>query len=259
MQCQHRPFIMEPWHYLLLLFAGLAAGFVDAIAGGGGLITVPALLWAGLPPQMALGTNKMQSCCGTALAVRNYARAGLVHWHEVRTGILFTLLFAALGAWMLGYIDPAFLKRAVPWLLIAIAVYTVLSPRMGEVQRHARLTPFTFALLGGAVFGFYDGFFGPGTGSFWTLSCVVLAGMELRRATAFTKVMNLTSNLASLAVFLIGGQVRFEVAGVMIAGQLAGAHLGSHTVIKNGPAIIRPVLLITVLALAGKLILEQMQ
>jgi uncharacterized membrane protein YfcA len=248
---------MEWWHYLLLLLAGLAAGFVDAIAGGGGLITVPALLWAGLPPQMSLGTNKMQSSCGTALAVRNYSRAGLVHWQEVRTGVLVTFVFAALGAWCVGKLDPVLLRAVVPWLLIAIAVYTVLSPRMGEVKCEARVSPLTFALLGGAVLGFYDGVFGPGTGSFWTLLCVVLAGMELRRATAFTKVMNLTSNLASLAVFLVAGQVRFEIAAVMIAGQLAGAHLGSHTVIRNGPAIIRPVLLVTVLALAGKLIWEQ--
>ncbi len=249
---------MELWHFALLLLAGLAAGFIDSIAGGGGLITVPALLWAGLPETVALGTNKMQSCCGTALAVRNYSRAGLIHWPEVRAGVLVTLVFAALGAWCVGRIDPALLRRVIPWLLIAIAVYTVLSPRMGAVQKKARLSPLTFALLGGAVLGFYDGVFGPGTGSFWTLACVVLAGMELRRATAFTKVMNLTSNLASLAVFIAAGSVHYQIAAVMIAGQLMGAHLGSHAVIRNGPAIIRPVLLITVLALAGKLIRDQL-
>ncbi len=248
---------MEVWQYLLLLLCGLAAGFVDAIAGGGGLLTIPALLWAGLPVQTALGTNKMQACCGTALAVRNYARAGLIHWRDVRTGVLVTMVFAALGAWTVGRVDPAFLKRVIPWLLIAIAVYTVLSPRMGAVKSKARLTPVTFALLGGAALGFYDGFFGPGTGSFWTLACVLLAGLDLRHATAFTKVMNLTSNLASLAVFLAAGSVVFHIAAVMIAGQLAGAHLGSHMVIRNGPSIIRPVLLVTVLMLAGKLIWEQ--
>ncbi len=248
---------MEAWHYLLLLLCGLAAGFIDAIAGGGGLLTIPALLWAGLPVQAALGTNKMQACCGTALAVRNYARAGLIKWNEVRTGVLVTLVFAALGAWTVGRMDPAFLKRVIPWLLIAIAAYTVLSPRMGAVKSQARLTPLTFALLGGAALGFYDGFFGPGTGSFWTLACVLLAGLDLRHATAFTKVMNLTSNLASLAVFLTAGSVVFHIAAVMIAGQLAGAQLGSHMVIRNGPAIIRPVLLVTVVVLAGKLIHEQ--
>jgi uncharacterized protein len=248
---------MEWWHYVLLLFAGLAAGFIDAIAGGGGLLTIPALLWAGLPVHTALGTNKMQACCGTALAVRNYARAGLIHWHEVRAGVLFTLAFAALGAWAVTLVDAGFLKRIVPWLLIAIAIYTAASPRMGQVKSEARMTPLPFALLGGVVLGFYDGFFGPGTGSFWTLACVVLIGLDLRRATAFTKVMNLTSNLASLAVFLVAGHVRLEIAAVMIIGQVAGAHLGSHMVIKNGPAIIRPVLLVTVLALAGKLIWEE--
>ncbi len=248
---------MEVWHYLLLLLCALAAGFIDAVAGGGGLITIPALLWAGLPVQTALGTNKMQACCGTALAVRNYSRAGLIHWRDVGTGVLVTLVFAALGAWTVGRVDPAFLKRIIPWLLIAIAVYTVLSPRMGAVKSRARLQPLTFALLGGSVLGFYDGFFGPGTGSFWTLACVLFAGMDLRHSTAFTKVMNLTSNLASLAVFLAAGSVVFQVAAVMIAGQLAGAQLGSGMVIKNGPAIIRPVLLVTVLVLAGKLIWEQ--
>ena len=249
---------MEPWHFALLLLAGLAAGFVDAVSGGGGLLTVPALLWAGLPVETALGTNKLQACCGTGLAVRNYARAGLVHWREVRAGVAMTLVCAAIGAWTVGRVDPQFLKRAVPWLLIGIAVYTALSPRLGAVAGTARLRPLTFALLGGAVLGFYDGFFGPGTGSFWTLACVGLAGMELRRATGFTKVMNLTSNLASLAVFLCVGSVRFDLAAVMIAGQLAGAQIGSHMVIRDGAAIIRPVLLVTVLALAGKLLWEQL-
>src|SRR5687767_5030555 len=139
---------MEWWHYVLLMLAGLAAGFIDAIAGGGGLLTIPALLWAGLPVQTALGTNKMQACCGTALAVRNYARAGLVRWAEVRAGVLCTLVFAALGAWAVTLVDGGFLKRIVPWLLIAIAIYTALSPRMGHVKSEVRLSPLPFALLG---------------------------------------------------------------------------------------------------------------
>jgi uncharacterized protein len=248
---------MEWWHYLLLLFCGLAAGFIDAIAGGGGLLTVPALLWAGLPPQTALGTNKMQACCGTALAVRNYARAGLISWPEVRTGVACTLVFAALGAFVVTLIDPGILRRFVPWLLIAIAVFLALSPRRGQVRSRARMPPVAFALLAGAALGFYDGFFGPGTGSFWALACVLLLGLDLRHATAYTKVMNLTSNLASLAVFLAAGHVRFEIAAAMIAGQLTGAQLGSGMVVKNGAAIVRPVLLLTTFALAGKLIWDE--
>lgn len=248
---------MELWQYLLLTLCGAVAGFVDAIAGGGGLLTVPALLLAGLPEQTALGTNKMQACCGTALAVRNYARGGLIKWPEVRAGVMWTLVFAALGAWAVTMVKPDFLRRIIPWLLLGIAAYTVLAPRMGSEKRAARMGAGTFALLGGAVLGFYDGFFGPGTGSFWTVGCVLLLGHELRQATAYTKVMNLTSNLASLAVFAAAGHVRPNVALPMIAGQLIGAHIGSHTVLKNGPAIIRPVLLATVLLLAGKLLWEQ--
>ena len=251
---------MEWWHYLLLMAAGLAAGFIDAIAGGGGLITIPALLWAGLPVPVAFGTNKMQACCGTALAVRNYARAQLIRWREVRTGVFCTLCSAALGAWVLTLIDSRYeglLKRIVPWLLIAIAAYMALCPGMGRTKGDARLSPTTFAILAGSVLGFYDGFFGPGTGSFWALACVLLLGLDLRYATAYTKVMNLTSNLASLAVFLVAGKVRFDLAAVMVAGQLTGAHLGSGMVVKNGAGIVRPVLLITVLALAGKLLWDE--
>src|SRR5436190_19314898 len=101
---------MEWWHYLLLLLAGLAAGFVDAIAGGGGLLTVPALLWAGLPPQLALGTNKFQSSCGTALASVNYARAGLIQWRELRLGIAVTTLAAMAGAFTVAQMDASFLR-----------------------------------------------------------------------------------------------------------------------------------------------------
>lgn len=249
--------MLEWWQYLLLMLCGLAAGFIDAIAGGGGLLTIPALLWAGLPAQTALGTNKMQACCGTALAVRNYARAGLLQWRDLRAGVLWTLLFAALGAGTALLMDPRFLRRIVPWLLLAIAVYTAFSPRMGAVKGDARLKPLTFAALGGAVLGFYDGFFGPGTGSFWTLGCVLLLGLDLRHATAYTKVMNLTSNLAALAIFLAAGNVRFGIGAVMIAGQLAGAHFGSGMVVRKGTGFVRPILLITVLAMAGKLIRDE--
>jgi uncharacterized protein len=248
---------MEGWAYLLLALCGAAAGFVDAIAGGGGLLTVPALLLAGLPEQTALGTNKMQACCGTALAVRNYARAGLITWPAVRAGVLGTLLFAALGAWTVTQMSADFLRPVIPWLLLGIAVWTIAAPRMGEEARAPRMPAAGFALLGGAVLGFYDGFFGPGTGSFWMVGCVLLAGHGLRQATAHTKVMNLTSNLASLAVFAAAGCVRPDVALPMIAGQLAGAHYGSRLALKNGPAVIRPVLFATVMLLAGKLLWEQ--
>ena len=248
---------MEWWQYGGLALAGLAAGFIDAIAGGGGLLTVPALLWAGLDGTAALGTNKMQSCCGTALAVRNYARAGLLRGPSLVGAVVWTALAAAAGAWAVALVPVALLRQVIPWLLIAIAVYTAVSPRMSDLHGEARMGRERFGLIFGLLLGAYDGAFGPGTGSFWTMACVLLLGMGLRHATAYTKVMNLTSNLASLAVFSMAGVVRVDVAAVMIAGQLAGAQLGSGMVLKRGADVIRPVLILTVVLMASKLLWEQ--
>ena len=247
-----------PWEILALLFcAGLAAGFIDAIAGGGGLITVPALLWAGLDPQTALGTNKMQSVFGTAEAVRRYAKAGLVGWSEVRLTVVATFLAAALGTWVGTLVANDILAKVVPWLLLGLAAYLLASPRLGIGTTRARLGATAFALLGGALLGFYDGFFGPGTGAFWTLACVALRGMELTRAISYTKVANLTSNIASLLVFLGAGLVRFDVAAFMIVGQLLGGRLGAGLAIRHGAPFIRVIFVGVVLALTAKLLWDQ--
>ncbi|HCN78910.1 MAG TPA: hypothetical protein DIT13_17175 [Verrucomicrobiales bacterium] len=242
---------------VLLFLAGLSAGFIDAIAGGGGLISVPALLWAGLPPQMALGTNKMQSTWGTLLAVVRYSRAGLVDWRQMRAGIAVTFTFALLGTWVVTRVSNEALKQIVPWLLLGIAIYTLLSPRLGSRPARARMEPLPFACLIGALIGFYDGFFGPGTGTFWTVACLSLLGLELTRATAYTKVVNLASNIASLLVFVIAMRIRYDVAAVMIAGQLIGARLGSGMVIRHGAPFIRVVFILVVLAMVAKLLLDQ--
>ena len=240
--------------YLILAGAGLAAGFVDAIAGGGGLLTVPALLWAGLPPQMALGTNKLQSVFGTALAAVSYSRAGLLDWRKLRPGIAITFLAAVAGSLTVSQLDAGFLRRIIPVLLLTIAVFFWLKPELGAEKRAARMQPLPFAVACGIALGFYDGFFGPGAGSFWLVACVVLLGLDLRAATGHTKAMNLASNLGALAVFLIARQVRFDVGAVMIAGQLVGAKLGSGLVIRRGARLVRPVFLAVVLLLALRLL-----
>ena len=246
------------WDVLLLLFlAGLIAGFIDAIAGGGGLISVPVLLWVGLPPQIALGTNKMQSTWGTLMAVRKYAKAGLVAWHQVRLTVLITFAFACLGTWMVTQVSNEVLKMIVPWMLLSIAMYVLLSPGLGKTATKGRLSLLAFACTAGSVLGFYDGFFGPGVGSFWTLACLSLLGLELSRATAFTKVVNLTSNLASLIVFVIAARIRYDMAAVMIVGQLIGARLGSGLAIRHGAPFIRVVFLVVVFALEVKLLWDQ--
>ncbi len=243
----------------LLFLAGLAGGFIDSIAGGGGLITLPALLACGLPPQMALGTNKFQSACGTGLAVFRYARAGLMRTPGLWLAVACAFIASAGGSHLVTFVSNDVLKQIIPWMLAAVAIYTALHPRFGLHQGRARIAPVVFALFFGCVLGFYDGFFGPGAGSFWTVAGVALLGLGLREATGYTKAANLASNMGSLAVFLPHGAVNFGAGAAMIAGQLIGAQLGSGFVIKHGAKFIRPVFLAVVFALTVKLIWDAMK
>lgn len=244
------------WEIAALLFvAALSAGFIDAIAGGGGLITVPALLWAGLDPQAALATNKAQSVFGTAAAVVHYARSGLVKARELRLAVPVTFFAAAAGTWLVTRTGNELLAKIVPWLLLGVACYFLLCPRPGKARYHWNAT--AFALVAGAALGFYDGFFGPGTGAFWTLACVTLRGMILTNAVACTKVVNLTSNLASLLVFIFSGSIRYDVALVMIAGQLIGGRLGAGMAVRHGAPLIRVIFIAVVLAMTVKLLWDQ--
>lgn len=239
---------------LFCLFAAASlAGFVDAIAGGGGLITVPVLFWAGLPPQLALGTNKLQSSCGTALATWTYAHAGLLRTPGISLGLLLTLTGAISGAMALSYVRPDLLRQWVPILLGAVALFTWLKPDLGSQPRAARIGTTFFAIGMGLLLGFYDGFFGPGTGAFWMIACVLLLGCSLPQATGYTKAMNLTSNLAALVVFLSLGQVSLTIGLTMAVGQLIGAQLGSRLVLQRGVKVIRPVFLTVVSLLTLKL------
>ena len=244
-------------HSLLILFiTGLSAGFVDSIAGGGGLITLPVLLSFGLPPQVAFGTNKMQSSCGTALAVYRYHKARLVDTRTMAIPFAVTFVASLLGTWTVTRVPSGFLKLLVPWLLLAVAIYTLLSPKLGQQRNAPKMTQSSFALLAGSVLGFYDGFFGPGTGSFWTLACISLIGLDLPSATGYTKVVNLASNLASLLVFSLVGLVRPDIAAAMIGGQLVGSYLGSHLAIKHGATFIRYVFISVVVALVIRLMMS---
>jgi len=237
-----------------LALAGFAAGFIDAIAGGGGLISLPALLWAGLPAHIALGTNKLQSAVGTTMAVAKYHGAGLIDWRDLRPAVLVTAAAAALGTAAVLRIDNDALKRIVPWLLLGVVAWIMLRPRLGEASGQPRLGTWPFAGLAGTVLGFYDGFFGPGTGAFWTAAWVEGRALPLPRATAATKVVNLTSNVAALAVFLTGRAVDPTAAGVMIVGQLIGGRLGATLAIRHGAPFIRVVFIAVVLALVARLL-----
>ena len=247
---------MDFWQIPVLFVTGLAAGFVDSVAGGGGLITLPVLLGIGLTPQEALGTNKLQATFGSGSAAWHYAEAGTVDWRDCTRGFLITLVAAAAGAVCVQQMNASLLRRAIPLLIAAVAIYALLKPQLGEKDLHPRMKRGAFDVLFGLALGFYDGFFGPGVGMFWTMAFVLGLGFNLTRATGYTKMMNLASNLASLAMFLAGGHILFLAGFTMGAGQLLGARLGSRMVVKRGAKFIRPVFISVALAITAKLLYE---
>jgi uncharacterized membrane protein YfcA len=245
--------MLEPWVYVALTVVAAIAGFVDSIAGGGGLIVIPALLSAGVPPLYALGTNKLQSVFGTGVALRNYWRSGLVEWNPNRLTVALVFAGAVVGALIVQLIRTRILNLIVPLLLVAAALYILLSPRMTDEDAHHRVTSNGYAPIGAAI-GFYDGFFGPGAGTFYTTSLVALRGYGLTKATALTKLVNLTSAGASLLLFAFGGHLAWLLGLCMAAGAMAGGWLGSHSALRFGARLIRPLLVAISLALTGRLL-----
>jgi uncharacterized membrane protein YfcA len=243
----------------LLFLVALTAGFVDSIAGGGGLIAIPALLWAGLGPVETLATNKAQAVFGSGTAALNFVRRGAVEPRSAAFAVLCTFLGAASGALLVQQVDSSALARLIPVLLIGFALYFLFSPRVSDLDSHQRLGDAAFALTVGLAVGFYDGFFGPGTGTFFAMGYVALLGYNLRRATAHSKLLNFVSNLAALLFFLPGGHIDWTIAAVMAVGQAIGAWLGSHLVLRHGAALVRPVLVLASLAISAKLLLEELR
>jgi len=250
------PLEFDSASYALLFVAGLVAGTVDAIAGGGGLITLPALLGLGLPPPLALGTNKLGAVFGTASATWSFARQGAVDPRECGRGVAFTAVGAVAGAFAVRLLDPAVLGRAIPWLLAAIVVYMVFRPQLGETDRHHRMETPAFYALFGLGLGFYDGFFGPGVGSFWTIAFVMMLGHNFVKAAAHTKVMNLTSNAAALAFFFAAGAVVPGPGLALGAGQLIGGRLGAHLALTRGARFVRPIFLVMAALTVAKLLYQ---
>jgi len=244
-------------HVLLFLFlAGFLAGFIDSIAGGGGMITIPAMLLAGIPPLETLGTNKLQALFGSGSATLAYQRAGQVRLAEQLPMAALSAAGAALGAVLATVVPGDVLKIALPFLLVAIAVYFGLKPNIGDIDKHRRMGVFLFTVTVVPVIGFYDGVFGPGTGSFFMLAFVSLAGFGVLKATAHTKLLNFGSNVGAFAVFIAYGVVLWKVGLVMGAGQFLGAQAGSRVAMKNGAKIIKPLLVVTSIALAVRLMAD---
>jgi uncharacterized protein len=247
---------LHPIGLVLVVLAGGVAGFVDAIAGGGGMITLPALLAAGLPPHLALGTNKLQSTFGSLTASLRYRAAGIVRFRDMLPGIAATAVGAGLGALAVGAVDAGFLRLLIPLLLLGILVFLILRPRFGLAQAERRVAWLPFWIIGGLTLGFYDGFFGPGTGTFWAMGLVGLAGLDMRGATAHTKVANFTSNLVSLAVFALSGSVWLQVGLAMGGAEVVGAWAGSRLVLRRGAGFVRAVTLAVTALMIAYLVLR---
>ncbi|MFP9136533.1 TSUP family transporter [Devosia sp. XGJD_8] len=246
--------MLDPIILLALAAVGMLAGFVDAIAGGGGMIALPALLSVGLPPVAALATNKLQGSIGTAMAALTFWRRGYVSLRALLPAVLLTFAGSLSGALVVRQLDVGLLEIAVPVALIGIALYFLFAPNLSDADKAARLPFGLFVPVMGFAIGFYDGVFGPGTGSFLTIGFVMLFGLGLTRASGNTKVLNLTSNLAALAIFIPAGDVVWPAAIAMAVGQVVGGYIGARTSIRYGARVIRPVVVVVSIALALRLL-----
>jgi len=241
---------------LLLGVVAFIAGFIDSIAGGGGLITLPALLLVGLGPVDALGTNKLQALFGSGAATFAYARKGHLDPRRQVPASSLALVGSAVGAVLASIAPGEFLQALLPFLLIAIAVYFAVKPKLSDTDRRERMRSAAFVMTVPPLIGFYDGLFGPGTGSFLMLAYVGLAGYGILKATAHTKLLNFASNVGAFLVFASVGAVAWKVGLAMGAMQFLGAQIGSAVAMRSGARLIKPLLVIVCIALAIRLLLD---
>ncbi len=223
---------------------------------GGRLITLPALLLAGVPPVSALATNKVQALFGSGMAAVNYARAGHVNLRRQLRPALLSFFGSILGALLASSLPIDVIRLGLPILLVGVALFFALKPGLDDVDKHERISPFLFSFTLVPLIGFYDGLLGPGTGAFFMLGFVTLAGYGILRATAHTKLLNFASNVGGLIGFLLVTNPLWALGLAMGAAQLAGAWCGSHLASRIGARLIKPVLVLASAAMALKLISE---
>lgn len=242
---------------LILAMSAIAllAGFFDAIAGGGGLITLPALLLAGVDPLAAIATNKFQAASATVSATAAFARKGMIEWRSGMPMALMAFIGGALGALSVNLIPRAALEALVPFMLIGVATYFALSPKLSNNERRAKLPVLVFCLTLAPLIGFYDGVFGPGVGSFFMVAFVLVMGQGILRAMCSSKLLNASCNLGALLVFSMMGNILLPLALAMAAGAFLGAQVGARCAVRFGSTLIKPLLIAVCCVMAGKLLL----
>jgi uncharacterized membrane protein YfcA len=240
----------------LLTFVAFFAGLFSAVAGAGGMITLPVLMWAGLPPINAMATNKVQSAIGTLSSTINFFRKGHIDFKTLWPGLITAFVGAMLGVFCFRLLGNDVLKSVLPILLIAASVYFLFSPKVSDEDSNAKLTTNQFNLWVALGMGFYGGFFGPGMATFFAMAFIALLGYNSRKATAHTKPLVLVINGSSAVVFIIAGDVYWTLAICMAVAQFVGARIGSNLVISKGSKIIRPALILASLVIAVKLLVD---
>lgn len=240
-----------------LALIAFLAGFFDAIAGGGGLITLPALIVAGINPVNAIATNKVQAASATISATVAFARKGMIDWRASKKLVIFSIVGGMIGATLVSTINKGWLQAAVPVLLILVAFYFLFSPSLKNQNNSPKVALRTFAITLAPALGAYDGFFGPGVGSFFLIGFVALCGFEIMRAMSFTKLANAACNLGSLSVFVLSGLIIWPVALSMAIASFLGAQLGARAAVRVGARLVKPMIVLVCFALAFKLLSDK--
>lgn len=252
---------MDAGDWAVLLTAATAAGWVDAVVGGGGLILLPALLLVApqLAPQVALGTNKLTAICGTGAAVWTFARRIPLRWSVLGPAALVAAVCAGAGAAAVSLIDRDVFIPIVIVVLVAVAVFVAARPKLGSgsVRQPSPVRFATVVLGAAAVIGFYDGILGPGTGTFLIIAFAAMLGSEFVKSAAMAKVLNFGSNLGALVIFAVGGHVWWTLGLAMAVCNVAGSVVGSRMALRRGAGFVRVVLLIVVVAMAIRLGIQQ--
>lgn len=243
--------------YLIVCPLVFLAGFVDSIAGGGGLISLPAYLAAGVPPHMALGTNKMGSTMGTVVSTARFAKSGFIKWKLSLLAAVCAIIGSMIGSNLSLLASERFLRGMMLIALPVVAFYVLKNKNMGEQKDTGSLSErkvLVITMAAALSIGAYDGFYGPGTGTFLLLVLTGAARMDLRTASGTTKVINLSSNIAALVTFLINGKVLLPLGLTAGLFCIAGHYIGSGMVVKSGRKVVRPVVLVVLMCLFVKIV-----
>lgn len=243
--------------YLIVCPMLFLAGLIDAIGGGGGLISLPAYLLAGLPAHTAIATNKMSSTCGTTLATMRFIRAGLVNLKLAVPAVIMAIAGSTIGAHLSLLVEEKVLMTVL-FVMLPVSAFLVLNRKLFHDTGNEKVTlnkrTYATAMISAFLIGCYDGFYGPGTGTFLIIAFTVFSGLGIKTANAQAKVINLTSNITSLVIFILNGQVLLQVGIAAALCNMAGGYIGAGMVMKNGAKIVKPSIILVLVLLAIRVI-----